>query len=180
MRALYIILAGGVAFWTMPPVDMGATVAARADIAISEVEMGPPGLSPAGAETLVYAVLPRAAKGPILPDLPWPLPEMAPDELPKVDTAPPSSGAIQALEFLSAREPSIETLEYGAQHRRVTATALALRSGPAKVYPAVGSLYMGEIAEVVGGRRAGWVPVRVVGTGKRGWVFYRFLAPVHG
>ena len=177
MRTGILLAALGLAVWSSPPVELTATetikVTVLADAASVSPWVAPRIVSNPGGDTFVYAVPPHEQRAPILPDYPWPLSEITPDQPPGVSSAPPAPGLILARP-LSMRQ----TIKSNPNLRRVTANGLNMRSGPAKRFSVVSALQAGDVAKVTGRSRSGWVPVTILDTGRQGWVFQRFLAPM--
>jgi len=152
----------------------------RGDLQSADHAGTPGGVGPArvvpGAETLIFAVAPQPRSGPIMPDLPWELIVAAPDPLPTVDKTPPD----QTMRKRDKPAASLGLPRKDPALRQVTANALNLRTGPSSGYPAIKALHAGEQAVISGPPRDGWVPVRIVTSGQRGWVFHRYLASVNG
>lgn len=186
MRAVYLLAALGFAIWAVPTVElpqngMPENGVIRMSVLSDMAHTAPLGDAPAsppnvGGDTLVFAVPPKPQAGPILPDYPWPLHETAPDTAP-VAMGAPAFLRLSGVEPVTARLPSTRV---NRNYRRVTANSLNMRSGPAKRFSAVTALHAGTVAEVTGRSQSGWVPIKLLKTGQRGWVFHRFLAPMRG
>lgn len=132
-----------------------------------------------GAETFHFPGAPRVEDPPILPDWPWELPEMWADAPPQVDQTTPQI-PLSDLVAAAARAPdsALPERSYTRNHRRITANSLNMRTGPAKRFPAVLALEIGDVVEITGPPENGWVPVRTEPSGTPGWVFFRYLKPL--
>lgn len=78
-----------------------------------------------------------------------------------------------------SRAPDVSTFPETAaveDRRRVTAGAVNLRGGPGTSYGLVGRLVRGDEVVVLRAPGNGWIKLRVVGTGRVGWMAARFLA----
>ncbi len=166
MRAVVQAIVLGAIILASPPVHRGPQPASASPLA----EM--PTLAAAGAGSLVFAVPPKAGMAPVLPDLPWPLPEARPDDLPDYLQGAVDPGSASVLSGSVAR--------HDPNRRQVSAAIVNMRTGPSLQYPTSATLRRGDVAEVLGHARAGWVPVRLQANGLRGWVFQRHLAPLRG
>lgn len=161
----------GFAFWLSPSVEIA--LPARDVVTVRPIDQpGPWPPAATGADTLVFPVPPRRVTAPVMPDIPIPLPAAMPDRPPRAPVARAAlPQPLAEATLLSAR------LSEPARHR-VVALALKLRQGPSAGDRVLGTLRRGEVAEVTGAARRGWVPVRLPDSGRRGWVFARFLAPL--
>ncbi len=120
--------------------------------------------------SLDFLARPSAEEPVRMPDWPVTLPIIEPESPPAVESM--MDVPLQDASFTAARPI------FSRDHRIVTGNGLALRAGPGKSYGTLASLNRGDVAKVTGPTRQGWVPIRDERTGKRGWVFHRYLGPV--
>ena len=149
-----------------------------ADVVAGGVPDGVPVLR-AGSASLMFPVSPAPGTAPVMPDWPWALHQMAPDTPPRIETRAPnrliSIGSVEFTATDSATEPARDP---ESPLHRVTAVSLNMRSGPSNQFPPIAILRQGARALVSGRASDGWVRIELIDTGRRGWVFQRYLAPL--
>ena len=121
--------------------------------------------------SLRFVSRPAAEEHVIMPDWPIRLPKAEPDPLPNVGKA--NAKVVVNSPRFTAAMTGVER-----NRRRITGNRLALRTGPGTGHSVMASLARGEVGEILGGARDGWVPIRIIRTGQQGWVYHRYLGPV--
>ena len=156
------------------------------------VAVGSDGLNTLALEDRVAAVAlafaPRLTLDsmPILPDIPeravapWrddPVQASpAPDPLnPPKNTRPVK--ILKETKLLTVTEPERTAGKFLRPPRsdaQITGNRLALRTGPAKRFASIGSLFAGDKVRITGERQGGYLPV-VAEDGQSGWVFHSYV-----
>lgn len=126
-----------------------------------------------GAEALVFIATPGINHMPAMPDIPEPISAISPELSPTSQNPP---GTLTEL-VLSEVTPIASTNTTDVvPNARITGNGLALRAGPGTSHSTLGALYRGDPVQVTGARAGKWTPIRVVATGRRGWVFHKYVS----
>lgn len=202
VRLVFILLAVGGAFTFAPRIELDRGSRGAANVVLLSGNGGLPGNTSTGLAQVAapafdadvgraalshLAVLERDTM-PILPDVPEPIVMLSPATPPYIDQTAPSPLKPKPKRPAAERAPDLPDRNAGKFLRppqrslnaaKITGNRLALRTGPAKRFDAIASLTTGTNVRITGGRDGGYLPIEVMRTGTRGWVFHSYVRRVN-
>ena len=183
----FIIGTFAILAWAFYVMSGGATYVPETQIAAADVP--PPDVTRAAvpefaavtrpADAPIPAVLPATAIAPTPPPAPTAIPVSSTQVSPSAPvfdgTQAEAIGISPIFTSLSAPAPASVGSPDLTTLREVAARAVNMRAGPDTSYSVIDTLPQGTQTEVLESDGAGWVRVRVVGTGQMGWMAERLL-----